>query len=433
MFDPSQAIPRWSEWVADPAESDLPSLTKALAALDGPADEVGGWPAELWSTLKKAGAVGWSLPEAFGGDPCNRALLLTRYARVAEGSLTAAFVLSQHDAAVRRLASASDRMAARSWLERVGRGTAFPTVGLSQLTTSRRHGPHALQASERPGGGYTLEGAMPWVTAAERADVVVAGAAMADGRQMLIALPADRAGVEVRSPFPLAALQASRTAEIGCSNVTVADSEVLAGPAADVTANPGAAGTGGLETSALALGQARAALVALAAETAARPDLAEPRVRDARILARRLAGPARHGRRAARGPGPRTGPRGRQRPGPPRHASLPHRPQRERIPPLRARAKVGAAGPLLPRLVVPEPRGRGDHPGPRGRLRFMIGPGLDPPCETRGEANRPPRAGVMPTGAGGCVLRGRTGSTVGVLVFSRGQLVVGGAEAVGEG
>ena len=38
----------------------------------------------------------------------------------------------------------------------------------------------------------------------------------------------------------------------------------------------GAAGTGGLETSALALGQARAALVALAAEAPRRLDLAEP-------------------------------------------------------------------------------------------------------------------------------------------------------------
>ena len=55
---------------------------------------------------------------------------------------------------------------------------------------------------------------MPWVTAAERADVIVTGAALDDGRQMLIALPADRPGVDVRPPFPLAALQASCTTEV---------------------------------------------------------------------------------------------------------------------------------------------------------------------------------------------------------------------------
>ena len=56
----------------------------------------------------------------------------------------------------------------------------------------------------------------------------------------------------------------------------VAESDLLAGPAADVMAHPGAAGTGGLETSALALGQARAALRALADEAPRRLDLAEP-------------------------------------------------------------------------------------------------------------------------------------------------------------
>ena len=41
------------------------------------------------------------------------------------------------------------------------------------------------------------------------------------------------------------------------------DSDLLAGPALDIMSQPGAVGTAGLETSALALGQARAALAAL--------------------------------------------------------------------------------------------------------------------------------------------------------------------------
>jgi butyryl-CoA dehydrogenase len=52
--------------------------------------------------------------------------------------------------------------------------------------------------------------------------------------------------------------------------------DLLAGPAPDVMGSPGAVGTGGLETSALALGQARAALAALLAEAPKRTDLAEP-------------------------------------------------------------------------------------------------------------------------------------------------------------
>ena len=62
----------------------------------------------------------------------------------------------------------------------------------------------------------------------------------------------------MRPPFPLAALQASCTTEVVLKDTRVADSDLLAGPSSDILSNPGAVGTAGLETSALALGQARA-------------------------------------------------------------------------------------------------------------------------------------------------------------------------------
>jgi alkylation response protein AidB-like acyl-CoA dehydrogenase len=272
--DPS-TVPAWAELLNDPDDGRLSELTARLTALDGPADESGDWPEALWSALFAHGVPRWSLPRSVGGEACDRIRLLQRYARVAEGSLTAAFILSQHDAGVRRLAAAVDRPCAHTWLEMIAADEAFATVGISQLTTSRRHGTHALRAVGLD-DGYALDGVMPWVTGAEMADVIVTGALMDDGRQLLIALPTDRPGLDVRPPFPLAALQASCTSEVVCVNVHVEDSFLLAGPAPDVMAHPGAAGTGGLETSALALGQARAALAALAAEAPKRADLVEP-------------------------------------------------------------------------------------------------------------------------------------------------------------
>ena len=62
---------------------------------------------------------------------------------------------------------------------------------------------------------------MPWVTAAERADFLVTGALLDDGRQMLIALPVDRPGLTVRPAFELAALQASCTTEVILEHVRV--------------------------------------------------------------------------------------------------------------------------------------------------------------------------------------------------------------------
>ena len=258
-----------------PGQPDLDPLVRALAGADGPADRAGDWPEPLWQALVAAGASRWAVPPELGGEALDRPTLLARYARVAEGSLTAAFIQSQHDAAARRLAMVPDRPVAVDWLARIGRGEAFATVGLSQLTTSRRHGAQAVRAEERPGGGgFTVDGLVPWVTAAPRADAFVLGAALDDGRQLLAVVPADRPGLTVRPPFPLAALQASGTAEVACERVEVGPDEVLIGPAMNVMASPTAGGTGGLETSTLALGQALAAIRALAAE--GRDDLIEP-------------------------------------------------------------------------------------------------------------------------------------------------------------
>jgi alkylation response protein AidB-like acyl-CoA dehydrogenase len=264
-------LPDWPDPINSVPED---SVIRALAELDGPVDESGGWPEGLWQVLVNTGASRWTASAAQSPD-FDRAAILSRYGRVAEGSLTAAFILTQHDSAVRHLAGAVGRGSetARNWLDAIVAGRAFTTVGISQLTTSRRHGQAAVTARETGGNGLILDGIVPWVTAAPRADVFVTGGVLADGRQVLIALPADRPGVTVEAPFAIAALQASCTCEIRLKNVEVAGPEILAGPSENVLAAPGSAGTGGLETSALALGQARAAIRAMAEEASRRDDL----------------------------------------------------------------------------------------------------------------------------------------------------------------
>jgi butyryl-CoA dehydrogenase len=264
----------WTEPEADLAR--LESLTAQLAAEDAHADAEDNWPGALWTLIERAGATRWALTPEYGGEGCARPLLLQRYAQLAGGSLTAVFVLSQHDAGVRRLLAAPESDVAGRWLEAIGQGRAFTTVGISHLTTSRRLGIQPVKAVELKIGTYRFDGTIPWVTAAERAQVLVTGAVLDDGRQMLCALPADRPGVVVGAPFPLAALQASCTTEVVLEGALVDESDLLAGPATDILSNPGAVGTAGLETSALALGQARAALMALFELGPERTDLAEP-------------------------------------------------------------------------------------------------------------------------------------------------------------
>ena len=264
----------WTEPDAESARLDV--VITQLAGADGPADDGLEWPGELWSIIEQAGATRWSLSEEFGGTGCPRPLLVQRYAQLAGGSLTAVFILSQHDAGVRRLQATPDNDVAVRWLRAIAQRRAFTTVGISHLTTSRRLGTQPVKAVEFAPGVYRFSGTIPWVTAAQQADVLVTGAVLDDGRQMLVALPADRPGVEVRPPFPLAALQASCTTEVVLTDTEIDDCDVLAGPASDILSNPGAVGTAGLETSALALGQARAALAALVDLSPDRSDLAEP-------------------------------------------------------------------------------------------------------------------------------------------------------------
>jgi butyryl-CoA dehydrogenase len=264
----------WTE--ADPKEGALATLLADLAEQDARVADQESWPESLWVPMERAGAPRWTLPEEYEGDACPRPRLVQRYARLAGSSLTAVFILSQHDAAVRRLLAAPENPAADRWLHAVGREDVVATVGISHLTTSRRLGSQAITVDALAPGRYRLNGSMPWVTAGTRADLVVTGAALDDGRQILIALPTDRPGVAVCPPFPLAALQASCTSQINLRDVEVDDSDLLAGPANDILSHAGAVGTGGLETSALALGQARAALAALIDLAPVRDELAEP-------------------------------------------------------------------------------------------------------------------------------------------------------------
>src|SRR5207244_4444699 len=89
---------------------------------------------------------------------------------------------------------------------------------------------------------------------------------------ILAVLPGDLGGVSIGPPLELMALQGSLTAEIHCNNVVLDSTLVLAGPAEGVMAG-GRGGTGGLETSCLALGLAGAAVDYLSGEANARPEL----------------------------------------------------------------------------------------------------------------------------------------------------------------
>jgi alkylation response protein AidB-like acyl-CoA dehydrogenase len=126
--------------------------------------------------------------------------------------------------------------------------------------------------ARKDGDAFVLNGSMPWVTGASRADFLITGAVLEDRGQVLLVLPRTAAGVSVGPTLDLMALEGSLTAEVRCNHVRVEAKWLLAGPAEQVMAS-GRGGTGGLETSTLALGLTRSAIDYLDEQAKDRPEL----------------------------------------------------------------------------------------------------------------------------------------------------------------
>ncbi len=234
------------------------------------------WPSASWQALVDSGVTGWSIAKAHGGSELGTDALLDGYEQLASACLTTCFILSQRESAARHLKNLADESLRFDLLSALASGKTFATVGLSQLTTSRQHQQPTLVA-RASGDGYILDGTVPWVTGAARANHIVLGAVTDSGLQILAALPTLLPGVHVEPPLDLMALRGSMTAEVRLDHVELDRKWLLAGPAPTVLAT-GKGGAGGLETSCLALGLSAAAIAYLEEEAKLRADLSESAV-----------------------------------------------------------------------------------------------------------------------------------------------------------
>src|SRR5262249_20362696 len=119
-----------------------PSLSETLSVLTtraDVADATAEWPTASWEALHRAGVLRWVIPPAYGGADVPASDLLDGYGQIAGACLTTCFLLSQRDAACRRLRDSGNEALCRELLPPLARGERFATVGISQLTTSRQH------------------------------------------------------------------------------------------------------------------------------------------------------------------------------------------------------------------------------------------------------------------------------------------------------
>jgi alkylation response protein AidB-like acyl-CoA dehydrogenase len=259
-----------------PEGAALDDLCRKLAEGASAIDAAAAWPAEQLRQLGAAGVYRWFVPPAWSGFDWNESQLVQGYIRLGAACMTTAFILTQRSGAVRRIVECDNEALKQKLLPWLVDGSTFATVGISHLTTSRRHLAKPVLRVWQAGDGFVLDGYSPWVTGAAHADTVVIGATLDDGRQVLLALPTSLPGVHAAPHAQLVGLTASHTGRLECREVHVSREWLLDGPSTNVMAGRSGTKTGGLQTSALAVGLSAAAIEFLEKESEQRSDLAEP-------------------------------------------------------------------------------------------------------------------------------------------------------------
>lgn len=258
---------------------DHPALEELLQTLRGKAADVeadDAWVGNQLDDCARAGVFEWFLPTETGGQGWSEADVIRGYLKLSSACLTTTFVITQCTGACKRIAFSENDDIKAELLPDLLTGRTFATVGISHLTTSRRHLAKPVLQAEETRDGFLLRGFSPWVTGAPFARHVVTGATMEDGRQILVALPMDLPGVSTPPPAKLVGLSASQTGPVNLDNVHVDRRWLLAGPVENIMQSGSGAKTGGLQTSTLAIGLAAGAVEFLLVEGEARSDLVEP-------------------------------------------------------------------------------------------------------------------------------------------------------------
>ena len=231
------------------------------------------WPSQQLDWLNEFGVFKCFIPSEFGGAELSPDAILELYLELGQACMTTTFVLTQWNAACKRIQASTNEPLKRELLPKLASGSLFATVGISHLTTSRQHISKPVLSAETRDDGFVLNGISPWVTGAMYADIIVVGAITEDGQQILVALDRDSPGVEAHSGADLIALSSSCTDQIKLNQVFVPRERVVAGPASDVLKSKTGGGAGGLQTSTLAIGLAWAAAKYLQQEAVRRPEL----------------------------------------------------------------------------------------------------------------------------------------------------------------
>jgi len=261
--------------IANPGDHLLDALCEQISGMATELDAAEAWPSKQLELCGRYGVFEWFMRREWGGQQWDEVDIVRGYLKLSAACLTTTFIITQRSGACRRIEVCDNELLKKRLLPDLVTGASFATLGISHLTTSRRHLDPPVLRAEETADGFVLNGFSPWVTGASHADHVLTGATLDDGRQILVALPTNLSGVSIPPSAQLVGLSASQTGEVRCNRVEVSHDWLIAGPVENIMSQGVGAKTGGLQTSTLAVGLARAAVDFLNTEAERRDDLCE--------------------------------------------------------------------------------------------------------------------------------------------------------------
>lgn len=194
------------------------------------------------------------------------ALSPIRLFQIASISVPTAFVLSQYRGAAERIARWSHNTTIK---EQVFDGTAFATLGISQLSTSHQHTSPTLVAQKMK-KGWRLKGFAPWVTGAHHAQYFILGAFWNDTK-VLFCVHKDH--VHICDAPNILALNQCDTTQVHIDSIVPFDSLL------HIFGKESATNTGSLRSIAIAMGVTQQSISLITEQAKHRPELEETLVK----------------------------------------------------------------------------------------------------------------------------------------------------------
>ena len=260
--------------IESPESHELVQLCDQLSTLS---DEQS-WPEKALARCGELGFYRWFVPESYGGLGWSSADIAKGYLQLSAANLMVTFVLTQRVAAIRRIVTSSNESLKQEMLGALMTGKQTATVGISHLTTSRRHLGTAVVEAKACDAGFTVRGFCPWVTGGRGADWILLGGSVVDqigdpnGEEILFLVKSDSPSLNIKPGLDMIALSASQTGAVEISDAIVGHQHLVAGPEEQVLTRHGG-GAGSLQTSVLALGVAKAAIDFIESEMKSRANL----------------------------------------------------------------------------------------------------------------------------------------------------------------